>query len=78
MYAYTYVEKGVCFMSASEAQLRANKKYHQKFHKLQIRISYEEKNTLDSHAETTGESVNSFVRRAITETIERDNKAHEK
>lgn len=72
MHAYTHVEKGFCFMSASEAQLRANKKYHQKFHKLQIRISYDEKNTLDSHAEATGESVNSFVRRAITETIERD------
>lgn len=59
-------------MSTSEAQLRANKKYHQKFHKLQIRVSLEEKDAIDAHTETIGESVNSFVRRAIFETIERD------
>ena len=60
-------------MSASEAQLRANKKYHQKFHKLQVRISYDEKDILESHAESTGESVNAFVRRAIAEAIAHDN-----
>lgn len=59
-------------MSASESQLRANKKYHQKFHKLQIRVSYEEKEYIDSHTALTGESVNTFVRRAIAEAIERD------
>lgn len=65
-------------MSTSEAQLRANKKYHQKFHKLQIRISYDEKEILDTHAKSTGESVNTFVRRAIAEAMERDHlKAHQ-
>lgn len=59
-------------MAQTEAQLRASRKYHEKFDKLQIRVSHEEKETIDSHALTMNESVNSFVRRAITETIERD------
>lgn len=59
-------------MAASEAQLRANKKYQQKFEKLQIRVSHEEKAAAEKHAQLTGESVNTFVRRAIAETMERD------
>lgn len=59
-------------MSASEAQLRANKKYHQKFDKVQIRVPHEEKERIDRHAELMGESTNAFVRRAISETMERD------
>lgn len=62
-------------MSASEAQLRANKKYHQKFHKLQIRVTYEEKTIIENHVDAVGESVNAFVRRAITETMARDKKS---
>ena len=60
-------------MSTSESQLRASKKYHDKFEKLQIRVTPEEKSAVEKHAKSTDESVNSFVRRAITETIERDN-----
>lgn len=59
-------------MSTSEAQLRASKKYHDKFEKLQIRVTPEEKVAVERHVETTEESVNSFVRRAIAETISRD------
>ena len=59
-------------MSSSEAQLRASKKYHDKFEKLQIRVTSEEKAAVEKHAKSTNESVNSFVRRAIAETIERD------
>ena len=59
-------------MSASEAQIRANKKYQQKFDKVQIRVPHEEKELIDAHAESMGESVNTFVRRAISEAIERD------
>ena len=57
---------------ASEAQLRANKKYDQKFHKLQIRLTHDEQDILASHIENTGESVNAYVRRAIFETMARD------
>lgn len=59
-------------MAASEAQIRANKKYQQKFDKVQIRVPHEEKELIDAHAESMGESVNTFVRRAIFEAIERD------
>lgn len=59
-------------MAASEAQLRANKKYHQKFDKVQIRVSHEEKEAIDQHAEAMGESTNAFVKRAISEAMERD------
>lgn len=59
-------------MAATEAQLRANKKYHSKFHRMQIRITEDEKQRVDEHTAVTGESVNTFVQRAIWETIERD------
>jgi predicted HicB family RNase H-like nuclease len=60
-------------MATSEAQLKANKKYQHKFDKVQIRVSHEEKAAIDQHAESMGESTNAFVRRAIAETISRDN-----
>lgn len=59
-------------MSASESQLKANKKYHLKFHKLQVRMTHDEQDILEAHTATTGESVNAYVRRAIFETMERD------
>lgn len=59
-------------MAASESQLRANKKYHQKFHKLQVRMTHDEQDILEEHIGLTGESVNAYVRRAIFETMERD------
>lgn len=59
-------------MPSSEAQLRASKKYHDKFEKLQIRVTLEEKTAVENHAKLTNESVNSFVRRAISETIAND------
>lgn len=61
-------------MTVSEAQLRANKKYQQKFDKVQIRVTHEDKQMIDDHAQSMGESTNAFVRRAITETIARDKK----
>lgn len=60
-------------MSQTEAQLRAAKKYRKKFEYLQARVSEEEKEAVMNHAKTMGESLNSFMRRAIAEAIERDN-----
>lgn len=57
---------------ATEAQLRANQKYHEKFERIQIRVSPEEKEAVEAYAEEIGESVNFFVRRAIAETMERE------
>ena len=59
-------------MTVSRAQLKANKKYDNKFDKVLIRVPLGEKELIIAHAEEQGESVNSFVRRAISETIERD------
>ena len=70
-----YYFKGVATMAATEAQLRANKKYHSKFHRMQIRVTEEEKQLIDAHTAATNESVNSFVQRAIKETIDRDKKS---
>ena len=60
-------------MAQTEAQLRASKKYHQKFDDLRIRVPMGEKATIDEHAASMGESTNAFIRRAITEAMERDN-----
>ena len=64
-------------MAQTEAQLRASKKYHQKYEYLQARVTAEEKEAVTAHATAIGESLNAFMRRAFTETIERD-KASEK
>lgn len=59
-------------MAQTEAQLRASKKYHEKFDDLRIRVPAGEKASIDAHAKAMGESTNTFVRRAITEAMERD------
>lgn len=59
-------------MPLTDAQQRANKKYREKFEYLQARLPAGEKAAVTSHAEAMGESLNSFIRRAIAETIERD------
>ena len=59
-------------MAQTEAQLRASKKYHQKFDNLQIRVPQGEKEVIAAHAASRNESLNTFVRRAISETMERD------
>lgn len=59
-------------MALSEARLRATKKYQDKFDRVQIRVTHEEKEAIEKHAEAIGESVNTFVRRAVSEAIERD------
>ncbi len=62
-------------MAVSESQLRASKKYHAKFERIYIRVSAEEKEAIEAYAEEIGESVNTFVRRAVAETMEREKNA---
>lgn len=59
-------------MAQTEAQLKASKKYRGKFEYLQARVPAEEKELICKHAEARGESLNSFMRRAFAETMERD------
>jgi predicted HicB family RNase H-like nuclease len=68
------VSKEGLFMAQTDAQVRAAKKYREKFEFLQTRLPAEEKAIVTAHAETMGESLNAFVRRAISEAIERDRK----
>ena len=64
-------------MAQTEAQLRASKKYHQKFDDLRIRVPAGEKEIIEKHAASKGESVNAFVRRAVAEIMERDKQSND-
>lgn len=62
-------------MPISEARKRANQKYIDKQGEIKVRVSKERKAEIQAHAEALGESVNGFINRAISETMERDNAA---
>lgn len=62
-------------MPQSEAQLKASKKYHQeKLDEIKFRVPKGNRARIQDHAKAQGESTNSFIYRAINETIERDKK----
>ena len=65
-------------MAQSDAQVRAAKKYREKFEFIQTRLPADEKALICNHAEKMGESLNAFVRRAMAETMDRDNLEFEK
>ena len=63
-------------MTVSKAQQKAVAKYEAKaYDKTLIRLPRGRLNEIKTHAEARGESVNGFIGRAISETIERDNGA---
>ena len=62
-------------MAKTDAQLKADKKYRAKQEFLQARVSPAEKEAIIAHTKNTGESLNNFMRRAFTETMERDKKS---
>ena len=55
------------------AQAKAHKKYMEGVATIQVRVTPERRDEIKSHAAARGESVNGFIGRAITETMERDN-----
>lgn len=57
----------------SEAQRKATNKYLEKFDEMRVRVPAGQKAVTKAHAEAQGESLNAFINRAITETMERDN-----
>lgn len=59
-------------MALSEAQVKASKKYLEKFDNVQFRVPKGERDIISDHAKSRGESMNTFIRRAIAETMERD------
>ena len=56
----------------SEAQRKATDKYLEKFDEMRVRVPKGRKEEVKAHAEAQGESLNAFINRAITETMERD------
>ena len=59
-------------MTLSKSKSRSNQKYRDKFEYITTRVPLEEKQAICEHAEATGESLNSFMRRAAAEAMERD------
>lgn len=59
-------------MALTEAKANANKKYHQKFDDIKLRVPKGQREILQNHAQSRGESLNSFLTRAANETMERD------
>ncbi len=50
------------------------KRYEDKsYDKVLLRLYKGQRDTIQAHAQARGESVNGFIKRAIAETIERDN-----
>ena len=59
----------------TEAQKKAQQKYMERFAVARVRMERERYDAVQTHAEARSESVNGFINRAITETMERDNGA---
>ena len=59
----------------TEAQKKEQQKYMDRFAVARVRMDRERYDAVQAHAEARSESVNGFINRAITETMERDNGA---
>lgn len=78
VHRHTITPEGRVYMAdtekkVSEAQRKATDKYLEKFDEMRVRVPKGQKDIVKAHAETQGESLNAFINRAITETIDRDN-----
>lgn len=60
-----------------EQRKAANERYLAKLEQIQLRVEAGKKDIIKAHAESMRESVNAFLNRAITETIDRDTKKTE-
>lgn len=60
-------------MPVSKAQQKAVHKYVKaNYDRMELTVTKGRKEIIKAHAEARGESVNGFINRAITETMERD------
>ena len=60
-------------MAISKAQQRATANYVKKtYDRIEAKVPKGQKEVIQAHAEAQGESLNAFINRAITETMERD------
>ncbi|MCD8090044.1 MAG: hypothetical protein LUD81_05380 [Clostridiales bacterium] len=61
-------------MAVSKAQQKAVSKYMKNnYDEIKVRVEKGKRNIIKAHADSKGESVNGFIKRAISETMERDN-----
>lgn len=71
--------KGSVRMPVSKAQQKAVSKYmKENYDEIKVRVEKGKKDIIKAHAESRGESVNSFIGRAIEQTIEQDNTGEHK
>lgn len=64
-------------MTASKAQQKAQNKWISKaYDRINLTVVKGRREIIKAHAEAHSESVNSFINRAIDETMERDRKAN--
>ena len=61
-------------MAQTEAQLKASKKYHEKFELIQFRVPKGKKQVLQEHAAQRGESLNGFLNRVVDQALSADGK----
>ena len=60
-------------MAVSKAQQAAVNRYvKEKYDRINVTMPKGQKEVIQAHSETRGESVNGFINRAISETMERD------
>ena len=57
------------------AQKKAQKAYMQKFARVELRMTLQNRESVQAHAAARGESVNAFINRAIRNQIERYNES---
>ena len=63
-------------MTVSKAQQKAVNKYmSENYDRINLTVPKGQKEVIKAHAEARGESVNGFLNRAASETMERDNAA---
>ena len=60
-------------MAVSKAQQKAVNKYvKENYDRVNVNMPKGQKDAVKAHAEAQGESLNAFINRAVTETMERD------
>ena len=71
------MEKKSQYKGFTPAQAKAHKKYMEGFVELRARVSYAERDSIQAHATARGDRVNGFIKRAISEAMERDREGGE-
>lgn len=56
----------------TEAEIRAQKKYMEKFCEVKVRMTTDRREKVQKHAASMKESATTFINRAIDETMSRD------